>query len=93
VPYGGGSRAISPRESESKWGSRSALQYDGGENSRAVTPPIGGVEDYWLGRYYGFIEAPKAQDTEATILRTRAATPHGAAPYYEPGRPASQWEK
>ena len=33
LSYGGGTRAISPRESESKWGSRSALQYDGGENS------------------------------------------------------------
>jgi len=93
VPYGGGSRAISPQESESKWGSRSALQYDGGENSRAVTPPIGWLEDYWLGRYYGFIEVPKAQSPEATILRARAAKPLGAAPYHGLGRSAGQREK
>src|SRR2546430_4561447 len=34
VAYGGGTRAISPRESEAKWGGRSALQYDGGEDGK-----------------------------------------------------------
>lgn len=93
VPYGGGTRAISPRESEAKWGSRSALQYDGGENSHAVTPPIGWLEDYWMGRYYGFIEAPKTTDPEATTLRARPTKPHGAAPYAGPARPKESWEK
>ncbi|NOS71873.1 MAG: hypothetical protein HOP33_18325 [Verrucomicrobia bacterium] len=87
VPYAGGTRAISPRESESKWGSRSALQYDGGENSHGVTPPIGWLEDYWMGRYYGFIEAPKTQDREATILPARSTKLRGAAPYNGPARP------
>lgn len=93
VPHGGGTRAISPRESESKWGSRSALQYDGGENSQGVTPPIGWLEDYWLGRYYGFIEAPKTQDPQATALRARAVKLRGATPYNGPARPAGKWEK
>jgi hypothetical protein len=93
VPYGGGTRALSPRETEAKWGDRSALQYDGGESSRGVTPPIGWLEDYWMGRYYGFIEAPKTQDAELISIKPRAEKPHGAAPYEGPPRPAEQWEK
>ena len=93
VPYGGGTCAISPRESEAKWGSRSALQYDGGENSHGVTPPIGWLEDYWMGRYYGFIETPKTRDPEATALRARATKPHGASPYVGPTRPIGKWDK
>ena len=93
VPYGGGTRAISPRESESKWGSRSALQYDGGENSQGVTPPIGWLEDYWMGIYYGFIEALEKHDPETTALSARLVKPHGAAPYTGPARPAGKWEK
>lgn len=93
VPYGGGTRAISPRESESKWGSRSALQYDGGENSHGVTPPIGWLEDYWMGRYYGFIEAPRTKDPEATSLRPREGKLRGAAPYNGPARPEATWTK
>ncbi len=87
TPYGGGTRAISPRESESKWGSRSSLQYDGGENSRGVTPPIGWLEDYWMGRYYGFIEQPKAKDENLTTVKSRPAKRRGAAPYAGPPRP------
>jgi hypothetical protein len=93
VPYGGGTRALSPRETEAKWGSRSALQYDGGEDSKGVTPPIGWLEDYWMGRYYGFIEAPKTQDAELISVRARESTRRGAAPYEGPPRPVEQWEK
>jgi hypothetical protein len=53
VPYGGGTRAISPRESTADWGSRSALGYDGGAGGRTVTPPIGWLEDYWMGGTMG----------------------------------------
>lgn len=93
VPYGGGTRAISPRESEAKWGSRSALQYDGGENSQGVTPPIGWLEDYWMGRYYGFIEAPEASNSEAVKIPGRMLKPRGASPYNGPSRPTGAWEK
>jgi len=87
VAYSGGTRAISPRESEAKWGDRSPLQYDGGENGRAVTPPAGWLEDYWMGRYYGFIEPPNAGDLAAVLLPEPAATSRGAAPYVGPPRP------
>ncbi len=94
VPYAGGTRAISPRESEAKWGSRSALQYDGGEGGHGVTPPIGWLEDYWMGRYYGFIEAPKTTDPALTTISARSdRTRRVAAPYQGPPRPVGAWEK
>jgi hypothetical protein len=93
VPYGGGTRAISPRESGAKWGSRSALEYDGGAGSRVVTPPIGWLEDYWMGRYYGLIQPPTTQEAELTTVRPRAHPRKGAAPYDGPPRPAGAWEK
>ncbi|HEY5913725.1 MAG TPA: hypothetical protein VJA21_24315 [Verrucomicrobiae bacterium] len=92
VPYGGGTRAISPRELESRWGAREAIRYDGGENSHAVTPPTGWLHDYWMGRHYGFIEAPKITDTGATHLEARTEKRHGAAPYTGPPRPKGAWE-
>jgi len=93
VPYMGGTRAISPRELEAEWESRSALRYDGGSGGRTMTPPIGWLEDYWMGRYYGFIEAPTTNDPLLTKVQPRASQPHGAAPYSGPPRPAGEWEK
>jgi hypothetical protein len=90
VPYSGGGHVISPRESEAKWGDRSPLQYDGGENGKAVTPPVGWLEDYWMGRYYGFIEEPKNMDPAAVSVSDRAKSPRGAAPYAGPPRPAER---
>ena len=89
----GGTRAISPRETGPEWGSRSALEYDGGAGGRVVTPPIGWLEDYWMGRYYGFIEPPKTPDPELTSARPRTAKPAGAAAYNGPPRPKGEWEK
>jgi hypothetical protein len=89
VPYSGGTRTISPRESEAKWGDRSPLQYDGGEGGKAVTPPAGWLEDYWMGRYYGFIEAPTTRDLQSSSLSERLQKIRGAAPYTGPSRPES----
>jgi hypothetical protein len=93
VPYMGGTRAISPRETGPEWGSRSALHYDGGAGGRVVVPPIGWLEDYWMGRYYGFIEAPKTTTPELINPPPRTTKPRGAAPYAGPPRPVGQWEK
>jgi hypothetical protein len=93
VPYMGGTRAMSPRETRAEWGSRSALEYDGGGSGRGITPPIGWLEDYWMGRYYGFIEPPKTQDPEVTSVKPRTSTRRSAAPYNGPPRPAGAWEK
>jgi hypothetical protein len=93
VPYCGGTRAISPRETEAKWGSRPAMQYDGGEDGKGVTPPIGWLMDYWMGRYYGFIEAPDPADDKATEMSSATPITTGAAPYSGPPRPTASWER
>jgi len=93
VPYMGGTRAISPRESTAEVGSRSALHYDGGAGGRTVTPPMGWLEDYWMGRYYGIIAAPTTQVANLTNVQPRTAKPRGAALYDGPPRPVAAWEK
>jgi hypothetical protein len=93
VPYAGGTRAISPRESCAKWGSRPALEYDGGDGGHSVTPPIGWLEDYWMGRYYGFIEPPTTQAAGLISVQPRALARKVAAAYASPARPIGAWEK
>jgi len=88
VPYSGGTRAISPRESEARWGARDSLQLDGGEAGRGVTPPTGWLLDYWMGRYFGFLEAPKVATPSLTALSPRGDKLKGATPYSGPPRPA-----
>ena len=90
VPYAGGTRAISPRESSSKWDIRTALPYDGGGGGRAVRPPSFWLEEYWMGRFYGMIESPKTDNAAATVLQPRTQKPRGAAPYDGPPRPATR---
>jgi hypothetical protein len=90
VPYGGGTRAFSPRETEAMWDARNTLQRDGGEDGKGVTPPTGWLEDYWMGRYYGFIEAPRTTDRALTSPGPRKPGRRVAAPYAGPPRPASK---
>ncbi len=87
TPYAGGTRAISPRELACSWGSRSAIRYDGGSGGRSVTPPVGWLEDYWMGRYYGMIQAPRVGDPELVSVPARGGDQRGAAPYDGPPRP------
>ena len=86
--YGGGTRAMTPRESGPKYDSRSALPHDGGSGGRTVLSPAVWLEDYWMGRYYGFIQAPAE---EAAALPGPPdpviAGPKGAKPYAGPPRP------
>jgi hypothetical protein len=93
VPYGRGTRAISPRETDAKWDVCSSIEYDGGQSGKGVTPPTRWLMDYWMGRYYGFIEAPKNTDAQATVLPPRTITRRVAAPYTGPPRPPGKWEK
>jgi hypothetical protein len=87
TPYAGGTRAISPREQSCSWGSRPSIEYDGGRDGQTITPPVGWLEDYWMGRYYGMI-APPAKDAAAeTDLAAISFKPTGAAPYNGPPRP------
>ncbi len=87
TPYMGGTRAMSPREISALWGSRPALDYDGGAGSRSVTPSAGWLEDYWMGRYHGFIKAPDAKQAGHTTVPKRNVPNEGAKPYDGPPRP------
>jgi hypothetical protein len=87
VPYGGGTIGLSPRETSPMWSSRPAIQYDGGHGGRDVTPPVGWLEDYWMGRYYGFIKAPKVRDRDLTTVDKRPNPQFGAKPFDGPARP------
>jgi hypothetical protein len=67
------------------------LAYDGGNGGNVITPPVGWLEDYWMGRYYGFIEAPKDPGAEIATIRLPAATSKTAKPYTGPSRPDGKW--
>lgn len=92
VPYMGGSKGLSPRNMISDWGARTALRYDGGGGGRAVTPPVGWLEDYWMGRYYGMIEAPKTTDPSLLTVGKKSDQAPKAAPYDGPPRPDVPFE-
>lgn len=87
VPYGGGIRGLSPRETTSMWGSRSAIRYNGGSGGNGITPAVGWLEDYWMGRYYGFIMAPETDSPRLIRARLLPQDKVGAAPYSGPARP------
>jgi hypothetical protein len=87
TPYMGGTRAISPRELACTWGSRSAIQYDGGNSGRTATPPVSWLEDYWMGRYYGMVAPPTTAEPALIDVPPNSVRPWGAAPYSGPPRP------
>ena len=89
TPYLRVARAISPRNQDSSWGSRSALHYDGGSGGRSVIPPVGWLEDYWMGRYFGMIEAPTTNEPELISISADKTLPPLAAPYDGPQRPGT----
>jgi len=86
TPYEVDAKAISPRESSVKRGSRNAYQYDGGVNGRRVMEPTGFLRDYWMGRYHGIIEAPSSSEKDLISVSPREGN-FGALPYDGPGRP------
>jgi hypothetical protein len=85
VPYGGGIQGLSPRETTAMWGSRSSIRYNGG--SGGITPAVGWLEDYWMGRYYGFITAPDTKEADLLTVSLEGVKLEGAAPYSGPERP------
>jgi hypothetical protein len=88
TPYMGGTRAVSPREQDCSWGSRPAIEYDGGRGGRTITPPVGWLEDYWMGRFYGMIAAPVDDEPPRVETPPCAIGLTGAAAYDGPPRPS-----
>ncbi len=87
VPYAGGARAISPRETSVKRGSRSTLNYDGGAGGCRVMEPTGFLRDYWMARYHGFIKAPEVTEKDLISVPAPETAKFGATPYSGPKRP------
>lgn len=92
VPYAVGPdtdspKGISPRESEAKELDRSLLRLDGGSGGRRCNAPIAWLEIYWMGRYFGMIEAPETKDPRLTTIEDQPLRSLGAAPYEGPQRP------
>lgn len=92
VPYAVGPRTdspkqISPRESEPKKLDGTMLNLDGGSGGRRSITPNAWLESYWMGRYFGFIEAPDTDDPALLTIEDRPLERRGAAPYDGPPRP------
>ncbi|MFP6582879.1 MAG: hypothetical protein VCD00_10030, partial [Candidatus Hydrogenedentota bacterium] len=87
TPYMGGTKAISPRNHVSGWGGHSAMQLDGGNNARGITPPVSWLEDYWMGRYYGMIKPPTTKDKNHLTILEETEFGSRAKPYDGPPRP------
>lgn len=85
--YEGGKRAVSPRETAVMTGSRNATVLDGGSNGNVVKEPTGFLRDYWMGRYYGFLQAPATNNPELISVKHIESGNSGAKPYDGPGRP------
>ena len=69
------------------WGSRSAIAYDAFRGGRVITPPVGWLEDYWMGRFYGMIAPPSEADASLTTIQGPSGDTIRAAKYDGPPRP------
>lgn len=82
--FKGGIRAISPREREPMRWDAWTMQLDGGSDGKDVVEPSCWLLAYWMGRYYGLIDAPPA-GSPVDLKPSTAVT--GARPYQGPPRP------
>lgn len=78
-------KPLTPRDVGWQRWNRSFQQLDGGGGMAAVDPS-GWLDAYWMGRYYGMIEAPETQDPALLAVAPRTDQP-GAPPYEGPARP------
>lgn len=83
--YVGDWKPMTPREIGPMRLDANVLRLDGGGPGR-VHEPSGWLDMYWMGRYYGFIEAPTTKDESLTTVESRNVR-FGAAPYAGPPRP------
>ncbi|MHB8522511.1 MAG: hypothetical protein ACYDH9_17380 [Limisphaerales bacterium] len=88
VAYSGGTRAFSPREREPMLWDNWTMGADGGAGGHAVMQPSAWLMAYWMGRYHGFIEAPRATDPALLTVERHRGLVLGAKPYAGPPRPS-----
>ncbi len=87
VAYSGGTRAFSPREREPMLWDNWTMKADGGAGGQDVVQPASWLLAYWLGRYEGFIEAPRVTDAALLSVERHRGKHFGAKPYVGPPRP------
>ena len=80
-------KGISPRESCPQKLDSTLLDLDGGNGGRSAICPNAWLESYWMGRYFGMIEAPTTDDPKLIAIEDRPLRQLGAAPYDGPPRP------
>jgi hypothetical protein len=85
--YEGGLKRLNFRETSVIRAYRSAIHLDGGSSGARITEPSGFLRDYWMGRYYGMIEAPETTDPELISVEKRKDYHPGAKPWDGPPRP------
>ena len=87
VAYSGGTRAFSPREREPMLWDNWTMKADGGSGGNDVVQPSAWLLAYWMGRYHGFIEAPRGTDPALLTVERERGLKLGAKPYAGPPRP------
>jgi hypothetical protein len=85
VAFTGGTRAFLPRETEPGRWDHWFMQADGG--GRDVAEPGAWLLAYWMGRYYGYIEAPHVTDPALLTVEHSLGRAQGAKPYAGPEGP------
>ena len=87
VPYKGGTRTFSPRETGPMRWDRWTMQADGGTGGQDVVEPGAWLLAYWMGRYHGFIAAPETTDSKLRTVDSGRNLSLGAKPYNGPPWP------
>ena len=88
--YAERAKPLSPRETGPHRWDADFMQLDGGGGGNSVEDPTGWLDAYWMGRYYGLIEAPTVDDPALTTVAERNLQ-LGAKPYEGPPRPEMDW--
>jgi hypothetical protein len=79
-------KPLSPREAGPRRVSADWMQLDIAADGGIVSDPSWWIESYWMGRYFGFIEAPATDDPKLLSVPKRNKR-FGATPYVGPPRP------
>jgi hypothetical protein len=88
--YVAANKSMGPREYGARRGGN-PLQLDGG-GGRSISDPSIYLDSYWMGRYYGFIDAPTTTDPNLLTV-DEVGIQLGIKLYDGPARPKLRYEK